>query len=262
MSEKENMAMDPYVEWAHSFGRKSVAMILIYMFVMPAIICTVYDCWPTMTAFLSVALPMCALFWPIAASEVVSYSPILGSSVYISFVTGNVLNMKLPCAINAQELTHQEPNTPGGDAVALLANCTSSITTVLVIILGMLIMVPLQPFLQSDAVRTATTYMLPALFGPLTLSSLKENKNGKYWIKNKLVIGIIPLILAIIIFLNWDMASLYQGFLVLGAIGLCILIARILYNKGIVQVVTGPEGRPYVEGESAPAAATPAEEKK
>ena len=243
MENKKNVALDPFINWAHTFGRFSSLLIVIYMFAMPTIYCAVNDCFPKFSEVLTGALPLVSLFWPIALSEALSYPPILGSSSYLSFITGNVMNLKLPCAINAQKLTNAQPNTPEGDAVALLANCVSSITTMAIIIVGMFLMIPLQPVLQSPFVQTATGYMLPAMFGCLMLGFIVQNKEGQ-WIKNKLLIPIPAAILSLVLYFTWSRASLMQGVIVIISILLCIAFARILWKKGIVKVVKGPNEEP------------------
>ncbi|MBR2671703.1 MAG: hypothetical protein IKE27_05855 [Oscillospiraceae bacterium] len=243
MDNKNNVQVDPFINWAHTFGRIFSLIIVVYMFAMPTIYCAINNCFPSFKEVLTGALPLVSLFWPIAFSEAISYPPILGSSSYLSFITGNVMNLKLPCAINAQKLTNATPNTPEGDAVALLANSISSITTMAIIVLGMFLMIPLQPVLQSPAVQTATKYMLPAMFGCLMLGFIMTNKEGT-WIKNKLLIPLPAAIISLILYFTWSRASMYQGVIVILSIVLCIAVARVLWSKGIVKVVKGPNGDP------------------
>ena len=250
--ENNKPVLDPFINWSHNFGRAASAVILVYMFLMPTIICTVYGCFPPLKDLLTAALPICALFWPINISEAFSYPPILGSSSYLTFITGNVMNLKLPCAISAQKQAGTEPNTPEGDAVALLANSVSSLVTMVVILLGVFLMVPLKPLFETPFVKTAVNYMMPAMFGCLVLVFVRQNKNGRYWIKNKLLIPIVPAVLSLILYIVWKKAAYFQGFLVIGAILICMLVARILWKKGIVRVVVGPDAKPY--GEAAPTA--------
>ena len=61
-----------------------------------------------------------------------------------------------------------EQNTDAGDAVATVAVAVSSIVTTVIIVLGVLLLVPLQPILESEPVKIAGSYMLPALYVPKT----------------------------------------------------------------------------------------------
>ena len=243
MDNTKNTAIDPFVNWAHSFGRIFSLVIVIYMFAMPTIYCAIYDCFPSVKDVVTGTLPIAMMMWPGALSECLSYSPILGSSSYLSFVTGNVMNLKLPCAINAQKMVDAQPNTPRGDAACLLANSISSITTMLIIVLGMILMIPLRPVLQSPFFTTAATYMLPAIFGCLVLGFLTQDKRGT-WIKNRLLIPVPSVIMALVLYLTWKMAFQMQGVLVIVSIIISIIFARILWKSGVVKVVKGPEGTP------------------
>lgn len=99
-----------------------------------------------------------AVFIPTCIAEVFSYTPILGSSAYITFLTGNVMNLKVPVVVNAQIMSDTASGTEEGDAVATIGVAVSSIVTTLIIAGGVLLLVPLRPILTSPTVQTATTY--------------------------------------------------------------------------------------------------------
>ena len=89
-----------YSDKIHLVGRAGSVMSLCIMLGIPALICAVYDIWPTIGEVVSIGSGLLAIFVPTAISEVFSYTPILGSACYIAFITGNVLNLKLPCAVS------------------------------------------------------------------------------------------------------------------------------------------------------------------
>lgn len=44
--------------------------------------------------------------------EYLIYVPMLGSGAsYLSFITGNLSNLKIPCAVNARDLAHTKVGT-------------------------------------------------------------------------------------------------------------------------------------------------------
>lgn len=49
------------------------------------------------------------IYIPVGFSEALSYTPILGCSAYLAFITGNIMNLKLPVAANAMNLTKSSP---------------------------------------------------------------------------------------------------------------------------------------------------------
>ena len=92
-----------YKDKIHRIGRIGIVIGLLFMFGMPAVIGLVYDQMPTIGDIMRIGGGLFAVFAPIAIVEFLSYTPILGSAGYIAFLTGNVLNLKLPCAISAME---------------------------------------------------------------------------------------------------------------------------------------------------------------
>ena len=77
-------------------------------------------------------------------AEIGSYTPILGYSSYLTFATGNLMNLKIHCVVNAQKLAKVESSTPEGDAISLIATAISSIVTIIILAVGLLLIVPLQ----------------------------------------------------------------------------------------------------------------------
>ena len=177
-----------------------------------------------------------AIFVPTAISEVFSYTPILGSACYIAFITGNVLNLKLPCAVSAMELADVAQGSEEGDAISTVAIAASSMLTMVVIALGVVLLVPLQPILQQPAVQTATTYMLPALFGSMFFGMITSKSAGEYIIHGKLKAVVLPLIVIVLVNFFVTPISGKEGYAMLGAIPLTILCAYVLYKKGAIKV--------------------------
>lgn len=237
------MKQTNYNDSIHRLGRIGILGALIVMLGIPTIICAVYNIFPSISDLLKSSVGLIALFLPVAISEVISYVPLLGSASYITFITGNLMNLKVPCVMNAFQIVGAEQNTDEGDAIATLAVATSSIITTLIIALGVALIVPLQPLLESPAVKTATAYMLPALFGCLFLSQLTSS-TGTHIIKNKVLVVIAPITL--ILLFHFFILSIkgLEGVFILLCIPLVLISARILYKKGIVRVESNIETKP------------------
>ena len=106
------VTMDPFQEWSHSVGRIGTVIALIYMVAIPFIVLTVYEAMPTLGDVFNLAtFSILLIYIPVGISEAISYTPVLGSSAYLTFITGNIMNLKLPCAINAIKPTKTEQNT-------------------------------------------------------------------------------------------------------------------------------------------------------
>jgi len=164
------------------------------------------------------------MYWAVGAIETVTYVPMLGAGgSYLSFVTGNISNLKLPCALNAMEQNGVSANSEEGEVVSTIAIAVSSIVTTLIIILGVVLIVPLTPVLQAPALQPAFDQILPALFGGLGVAFVSKN-----W---KIAVAPILLMLVLFIFvpaLNAGTVGIMVPVSALFTIG----VARIMYKRG------------------------------
>ena len=233
---KEKVALDPFTEWAHKSGRIFMVLFIAYMLVIPFIVCTVYDCMPSFKMCLPGLIAITAIMGPASIAEVGSYTPILGSSTYLTFASGNVMNLKIPCIINAQQIAKVEPNTVEGDAIALIATAVSSAVTIIILAIGVVLLSFIKPVLENPYVVTASDYLLPALFGCMALGLLSSG-NGKTKVKNHLLPALIPALLVTALTVLGIGSTGLAGILIIVMIPVTILCARILWKKGIVKVV-------------------------
>ncbi len=225
-----------YERGVHLIGRIGLIIGVVFMLGIPAVISAVYHVWPTsITQVMTIGGGLLLMFIPTALAEVISYTPVLGSSAYITFLTGNVMNLKMPCVINSHTLTGTTQGTDEGDTIAAISVAASSITTTLIIIAGVLLMVPLRPILTSPMVATATSYLLPSLFGGMVLSFMNESC-GEYTAKGKNLVMILPLVLVFVINLFYPLSG-KEGFAVLACMALNVLIAWVLYKKNIIKMI-------------------------
>lgn len=230
------MKMSEYLNRTHTLGRIVTILAMAVMLGIPAVVCTVYDIWPTLSSIFATAGPLLAMFVPSALSEVVSFTPITGSAGYVASIMGNVSNIKFPCAISAMERTNSSSGTEQGEVIATCAMCISGIVTTLIVALGVVLLVPLQPVLTSPVVSTATSYVMPALFGSMAISFFLNKNAGTYVIHGKMKLSLTILVLMIALFLLFPSLTAQQGYVLLCSIPVIILIARLFYKKGIVTV--------------------------
>lgn len=237
--EASTVKVDPFTKWAHKTGRRFMLSFLLYTFCIPLIICAIYDCWPSIKMLVPGLIAICAIMLPTSIAEVASYVPILGSSTYLTWATGNLMNLKIPCAIEAQKIAKVEANTTVGDCISLISTCIASVTTIIILAIGMLLLVPLKGILQNEVIATASNYILPALFGCMSLGIIGRGSAPTY-IKNRLLIALVPAALVSILAIVGIASSGLAGYLLLVMIPISILAARILWKKGIVKVAPNP----------------------
>ena len=218
---KKNMS---YMDSVHRDGRiwnVSVGFLLLMLPVAVAIIFGVVPDWKALGMGLVATAPM---YWTVGAIETVTFVPMLGAGgSYLSFVTGNISNLKLPCAINALEQNEVSANSEEGELISTIAIATSSIVTTLIVIIGVICIVPLTPILSAPVLEPAFAQILPALFGGLGVAFI-----SKTW-----KIAVAPILLMLILFI-------FVPALNSGTVGIMVPVsalftigtARIMYKKG------------------------------
>ncbi len=243
-NKKEKIVItDSFQAWAHKWGRVGTLIALIYMIALPFIVLACYDSVPSFGEVVNLyTTSILMIYIPVGFSEAISYTPILGASSYLTFITGNIMNLKLPCAVNAMKLAKKEPNTPEGEAISSVAVAVCSIITVIILALAAALSAWISPVFEIPNVKTASNYLIPALFGSLTLGLFASTGTGKKVVKNG-IMGVIPVIVIItVLSLIARIAagsSLFGmvGFLILFMLPVTIISSRIMWKKGIIKVV-------------------------
>jgi len=220
---KKNMS---YMDSVHRDGRiwnLSVMVLLLAFPVTVAVLFGVSPDWKALGLGLVATAPM---YWAVGAIETVTFVPMLGAGgSYLSFVTGNISNLKLPCALNALEQNEVSANSEEGEVISTIAIAASSIVTTVIIILGVILIAPLTPILSAPALQPAFEQILPALFGGLGVAFVSKN-----W---KLALAPIALMLVLFIFvpaLDSGMVGVMVPVSALFTIG----VGRILYKRGVL----------------------------
>jgi hypothetical protein len=143
---------------------------------------------------------------------------------YLAFVTGNITNLKAPAALNALELVGADVKTEEGEIVSTIAIAVSSIVTTLIIVLGVVLITPLTPVLNSPVLAPAFDQILPALFGGL----------GVVYIARNWKIAVAPVALMLILFITIPNLGSLVGILVPVGVLVALGVSRILYKKGLL----------------------------
>lgn len=244
--DKIKFDLDPFQAWAHRWGRVGTVIALAYMIAIPFVVCAVYGALPAVTAVLNPAiLGLLAVYIPVGISEAISYTPILGSASYLTFLTGNIMNLKVPVAVNALKISESEQNTPQGDAIAAVAVAVSSIMTVAILALAALFSSSISWVFELEPVGIMSKYILPALFGSMTLGLFASTSNGKRVVKGGTK-GVLPVLIIIAVIslacriLLKDQASVtlvgFAGILIIVMLPVSILTSRRLWKKGKIVV--------------------------
>lgn len=215
-----------YLESVHRYGRIWGWTILGLVILFPTLLCLIFSVVPEWNALLNGLLATIPVYWTVGVIEIFTYVPMLGAGgSYLSFITGNISNLKLPVAIGAMETAGYKSNSEEGEIISTISIAVSSIVTTAIIILGVILIVPLTPILESEILKPTFDQVIPALFGGLAVVFISKN-----W---KLSIGPIIFMLVLFIFVP-ALDSSTVGIMVPIGVVLTIVLARILYKKGII----------------------------
>lgn len=175
---------------------------------------------PTLAAMGSALM----VFGPVAVIEFFSYVPIIGAAgQYLSFTTGNVMNMKIPAAATGRKIAEVENGTEEGDTISMISIAVSSITTTAIVFAGMLLAAQLLPVLSNDTLAPAFNNVMPAIMGALGIPIFAKS------LKTASVPVIISAILTIVLGYGGFMAK--QGPMMVLFLVVSVGWAYILYRQ-------------------------------
>lgn len=223
MDEKQKEFLENYNRQIHRLGRFTLIVSAVLLIGIPFFFGVIFNAMPSPSGFAAGIAKVAAIYIPVSIAEFLIYVPMLGAGAsYLTFLTGNVTNLKIPCAINARDIASVADNSPESEIISTLSVATSSLVTMAVIFVGVLLMTPLQPILQSPVLAPAFDTVVPALFGALGL---------KYFLKSP-KIAVIPLIVMTLLCVLVPAAIAQTSVLLIPAGGLALLIGYILFKKG------------------------------
>jgi hypothetical protein len=212
--------MKTYRDKMHLYGRIFTVMGIFIMFLIPALIWLVTGVAPDVNKLVVGVVALSVLYLPGGIIEVITYGPILGTSgTYLAFITGNLINLKIPCVMNAKEIAGTEINTEENEVISTISVAFSSITTVLIMTVGVLALVPLRPLLNSPVLAPAFNWVVSALFGAL----------GYKYFKSHLKLVVAPLVFVVIL-------SVISPSFVYGNIVIVIVLAA-LVSVGVSRIL-------------------------
>ena len=209
-----------YMDKVHTWGRIWCIASLIFFLCIPLAISLHLNVWPK-ADILGKGLASIAFFFATGIIEVVAYSPMLGAGgTYLSFVSGNIMNLKMPCALNAMENAKVKANTEEGEVITTIAISASIIVTTLVIAVFVIIFA-LNPgfstLMSSDTFAPAFQQVTYTIFG-----SLAATYFVKHW---KISIFPIAAITVLLLFVDPGIGVLIPVGVVLSMLG-----AHVMYK--------------------------------
>lgn len=164
-----------YIPSVIRFGRITNLLGVLFAF-LPALVLTfVFDLHPPVSAIFTgfiMQASVSGVFWFV---EPISYSPVLGvAGTYMSFLSGNIGNLRLPASVAALQAADEEPGTERGSIIATIGIAVSIIVNVLMLTVGVILGSSVLGALPASVVA-ALNNILPALFGAMLAQQFVPN---------------------------------------------------------------------------------------
>lgn len=206
----------------HLIGRLWLGAGMILICTIPLWLALYYDVEPDWSVFGTAAVISPFILMALSGvAEPIIYSPMVGvNGMYLSFLTGNLSNLKIPCVVKAQEIAGTKRGTEEDEIVATIAIATSSLVTILII--GIIVLCFAVIPNLTEMIDNAP-YLTPA-FG-CVVYALFGSLGGKYIVRNpKLAIG--PIIIVVILSIVLGVVGMDPGsaYLFVG-IAICLVFA-------------------------------------
>ncbi len=220
--EQKNALFEQYNAKTHFYGRAvsiiTLALLIGAPFLIGSYLGTMPDLAAAAKSFLAVGL-----IWTVSSvAEFLIYTPMLGAGGgYLAFITGNLINMKIPCAVNARDIVGSKAGTPENEIISTLSIATSALTTILVLAAGVALLIPLQPILQAPALQPAFDNVVPALFGAMAYKYFRGNMD----------IAILPLLIMSLLFILVPSLISSTSFMILPSGAIAIFLAWRKFKK-------------------------------
>lgn len=223
MNEQEKtVRFEAYNRRTHTYGRIACGVTLVLLLGAPFLMGYILGAMPDMRAFGKGFLAIGIVWLVSCVAEYLVYTPMLGAGGgYLAFITGNLINMKIPCAVNARDIVGTKTGTAENEIISTLSIATSSLVTIVVLALGVALLVPLQPVLQSPVLQPAFANVVPALFGAMAYQYFRKNVQ----------VAVAPLVVMSLLFMLVPSLTGSTSFMIIPSGALAIGIAYSMYRK-------------------------------
>ena len=157
----EKEFIKPIVRW----GSITCILVALLSLAPPLYMYFVHNIMPPASAILEGFIAIGSIFIVFWIIEPVSYFPMLGiAGTYMSFLSGNISNLRLPCSMIAQEAAGVEQGTDEAAIISVIGIGCSIIVNLAILFIGIIIGTKLIESV-SPTVRESFSYLVPAVFG-------------------------------------------------------------------------------------------------
>lgn len=175
-----------FIPRAHRIGQTTLLLALILCFFPALYLSFVLDAFPgikpLLTGFTAI-VGFVAVVWVV---EPISYFPVLGvCGTYMSFLSGNIGNMRMPVVISCQSAIEAEPGSRRAEVAAVIGVAISVLVNLAFVLAVVLVGGTLIDMLPEFVIGALQKYTLPAIFGAVLVMFINNAK------PRNIVIGLI-----------------------------------------------------------------------
>ncbi|MDO4662599.1 MAG: hypothetical protein Q4B36_05745 [Tissierellia bacterium] len=177
----------------------------------------VFDTVPTAKEILTGWVLIASIYGIYAIIEPISYFPMVGlSGTYMSCLSGNISNVRIPCSIIVQDSLGVEPGTKKAEIVSTIGIAGSIITNIIVVTIAAIGGAALMAMFPPVVIE-AFEYVSAAIFGAMfAMAALKDIRSG-----------FISIVLAFIL-IKFGLPS----YVIIPVIVFGMILLALLLNKG------------------------------
>ncbi len=175
MERNKDYYASTYIPSIIRFGRITNLLGVLFAFFPGLVLLFVFKLVPPASAVLAgfiMQASVSGVFWFV---EPISYFPVLGiAGTYMSFLSGNIGNLRLPASVAAQQAANVEPGTEKGSVISTIGVAVSIIVNVLMLTVGVILGAQILGSIPP-VVKNALNNILPALFGAMLAQQFIPN---------------------------------------------------------------------------------------
>lgn len=220
-----------YLPYIKTWGKRTSWLAIVISFGPAIVLALGFGLMPPINAIITAFISIVSAVGVLWVVEPVSYFPIIGMpGTYMAFVSGNISNLRVPCAAIAQDVAGVKPGSEEGIVVSTLGMGVSVLVNIALLTIGVVAGSAILEKLPASVIE-AFNYLLPALFGAIFVQfALKQLKIAPVAI----VLG-----LGLTLGVNAGIFNFLPGVptyvVTLGSVFGTILVGRLMYKKGIVK---------------------------
>ena len=168
-----------YVPQVNKIGKITGYLGVLLSFTPALVLAVVYGILPKPAALLTAFISGASAFGVLWFVEPISYFPVVGAAgTYMAFLSGNISNMRIPCASMAQVAADVEPGTEKGSVVATLGMAVSIVINVSVLTIGAILGTSVLAMLPESITAGVKLSYYRHLFGALLSTVWNENESN------------------------------------------------------------------------------------